>query len=160
MSPETTPGRVIPNELTLTRAFDAPRDLVFKAWTDPAHVAKWWGPSGFTTAMKTWEPCFGGAILLDMNAPNGVVYPMSGRFVEVAPPERIAFISSALDQDGKAIFEVMNRITLADELGKTRLTLHTLVLLKRPEADQYLKGQKAGWTQSLDRLAAHVAAKA
>jgi uncharacterized protein YndB with AHSA1/START domain len=137
--------------------FDAPRDLVFKAWTDPIHLAKWWGPSGFTTTLKTWEPRSGGAILLDMNAPNGAVYPMSGRFTEVNPSVKLVFTSSALDQQGNAIFEVLNSISLAEEGGKTKLTLHTRVLSKRPEADQYLKGQKAGWTQSLDRLAMLVA---
>jgi len=152
MTPENTSPRPPPNELNLTRIFAAPRALVFQAWTDPAHLAQWWGPGGFTTTLKTWEARTGGAILLDMNAPNGTVYPMSGKFVELVPPEKIVFLSAALNAAGQPIFEVMNSIALADEGGKTKLTLHTRVISKQPEADQYLKGQKAGWTQSLDRL--------
>ena len=148
-----------PDELTLTRALDAPRDLVFKAWTDPVSLAKWWGPGGFTTTVKTWEPRPGGAIRLDMNSPNGVVYPMSGRFMEVASPGKLVFTGSALDKEGNALFEVMNTLSLADEGGKTKLTLHARVLSKRPEADQHIKGQKEGWTQSLDRLEALVTDK-
>jgi uncharacterized protein YndB with AHSA1/START domain len=145
-----------PQDLTLVRTFDAPRDLVFKAWTDPLHLARWWGPSGFTTTLKKWEPKPGGGILLDMNAPYGAIYPMGGSFVEVAPPETLVFKSAALDDAGKAIFEILNTVLFADEGGKTRLTVQTRVLSKRGEADQYLKGQKEGWSQSLDRLQALV----
>jgi uncharacterized protein YndB with AHSA1/START domain len=148
-----------PEELKLTRIFDAPREVVFRAWIDPLHLAQWWGPGGFTTTVKAWEPKKGGAILLNMNAPNGTVYPMGGTFVEVAHPERIAFTSCALDEKGDAIFEIMNTVSFADEGGQTRLSLHARVLSKLPGADPYLKGQKAGWTQSLDRLDAHARGK-
>jgi uncharacterized protein YndB with AHSA1/START domain len=141
-----------PQDLTLVRKFDAPRDLVFKAWTDPVHLAKWWGPAGFTNTLKKWEAKPGGAILLDMNAPDGAIYPMGGSFVEVAPPERLVFKSAALDEKGEAILESLNTVSFADEGGKTRLTMQTRVLSKRGKADQYLKGQKEGWSQSLDRL--------
>jgi uncharacterized protein YndB with AHSA1/START domain len=149
----------IPQDLTLVRTFDAPRDLVFKAWTDPGHLAKWWGPSGFTTTLRKWEPRPGGSILLDMNAPYGAIYPMGGSFVEVTPPEKLVFKSAALDETGNAIFEILNTISFADEGGKTRLTVQTLVLSKRDGADEYLKGQKEGWSQSLDRLQALVVPK-
>jgi uncharacterized protein YndB with AHSA1/START domain len=146
-------------ELTLVRTFDAPRDLVFRAWTDPGHLSKWWGPAGFTTTMKKWEARPGGAILLEMNAPYGEVYPMGGGFVEIEPPDRLVFKSAALDGSGKAIFEILNTVSLADEGGKTRLTLHTRVLSKQGDSDQYLKGQEEGWSQSLERLEALVAGR-
>jgi len=140
------------DELTLTRMIDAPRDLVFRAWTDPAQLARWWGPSGFTTTMKSWEARAGGAILLEMNAPYGAVYPMSGAFREVVPTERIVFTASALDPQGRPIFEILNTVTFADKGGKTMLTLNARVLSKGPEADKYLGGQEEGWSQSLVRL--------
>lgn len=140
------------DELTLTRMIDAPRDLVFKAWTDPVQLARWWGPSGFTTTMKAWEARAGGAIHLEMNAPDGAVYPMSGSFKEVIPPGRIVFTGSALDPQGKAIFEIMNTVSFAEKGGKTKLTLQARVLWKGPDADKYISGQEAGWTQSLVRL--------
>jgi len=144
--------------MTTVRTFAAPRELVFKAWADPALLAKWWGPGGFSTTMKKWDPRAGGEILLYMNAPNGAVYPMSGKFVEVKEPETVVFESAALDPEGKPIFEVLNSITFADVGGKTKLTLHAKVLRMRPEARQYLNGQKVGWSQSLDRLEALVTA--
>jgi uncharacterized protein YndB with AHSA1/START domain len=144
-------------EMTTTRFLSAPRALVFEAWTDPELLAQWWGPGGFTTTIKQWFPKKGGSIVLDMNAPNGMVYPMGGTFVEVRPPESVIFESAALDPEGKAIFEILNSITLAEEAGGTRLTLHAKVLRMRPEARQYLNGQRIGWSQSLDRLEALVA---
>jgi uncharacterized protein YndB with AHSA1/START domain len=151
-----TPSRAADFEMTTVRTVAAPRELVFKAWTDPALLAQWWGPCGFSTTMKKWVPRTGGEILLEMNAPNGVVYPMGGKFVEVKSPERVVFESAALDKNGDAIFEVLNSVTFADLGGKTKLTLHAKVLSMRPEARQYLKGQKVGWSQSLDRLEALV----
>jgi uncharacterized protein YndB with AHSA1/START domain len=156
MSTEKTVSDSNSQNITLVRAFDAPRDLVFSAWTDPVHLVKWWGPTGFTTTLKKWEAKPGGGILLDMNAPFGTVYPMGGGFVEVTPPERLVFKSAALDPAGRAIFEILNTVSFADEGGKTRLTLQTRVLSKRGKADQYLKGQKEGWSLSLDRLQALV----
>lgn len=152
MSKERPASGPVANELTLVRTFDAPRDLVFRAWTDPAHLLKWWGPAGFTTNMRKWEPHPGGAILLDMIAPYGEVYPMGGSFVEVAPPRRLVFKSSALDKAGKSIFEILNTVTLVEDGTRTKVTLHTRVISKQGDADQYLKGQREGWTQSLDRL--------
>jgi uncharacterized protein YndB with AHSA1/START domain len=156
MSKEKTPPSPTSPELTLVRTFDAPRDLVFRAWTDPVHLAKWWGPTGFTTTVKKWEPKPGGGILLGMNAPNGTIYPMGGSFVEVVPPDRLVFKGAALDAAGNAIFEILNTVSFVDEGKKTRLTLQTHVLSKRGEADQSLKGQKEGWSLSLDRLQALV----
>jgi uncharacterized protein YndB with AHSA1/START domain len=156
MSKEKSPPDSIPQELTLVRTFNAPRDLVFKAWTDPVHLSEWWGPAGFTTTLKKWDAHAGGAILLDMHAPYGEVYPMGGGFVQVSPPEKLVFKSSPMDAAGKAIFEILNTVSFEDVGGKTRLTLHTRVLSKNPDADQYLKGQKEGWSQSLVRLEALV----
>jgi uncharacterized protein YndB with AHSA1/START domain len=144
------------SELKLEREFDAPLKTVFEAWTNSKHVAAWWGPEGFTTTMTAWEAHAGGNIHLEMNAPNGAVYPMSGRFTEVTPPGKIAFKGAALDPKGKAIFEILNTVTFEEAKGKTKLTLHTEVLWMGPDAAPYLEGQKAGWSQSLDRLGVFV----
>jgi uncharacterized protein YndB with AHSA1/START domain len=143
-------------EMTMTRVLAAPRALVFKAWTDPKLVAQWFGPTAFTITMKKWIPRKGGGILLNMNAPDGAVYPMDGEFVKVKSPGTIVFKSAALDPEGKAIFEILNSVTLVEEGEGTRLTVHAKVLRMRPEAKQYLKGQKVGWSQTLDRLEAMV----
>ena len=74
-----------PDERTIviTRVFDAPRDLVFKAWTDPKHVAQWWGPQGFTNPLCEMDLRVGGVFRVHMRGPDGVTYPCKGVYREV-----------------------------------------------------------------------------
>ena len=65
-------------ELVLTRIFDAPRELLFKVWTDPKHVSQWWGPHGFANPICELDLRPGGTILIHMRGPDGTVYPMTG----------------------------------------------------------------------------------
>lgn len=139
-------------DLVMTRVFDAPRELVFKAWTDTRHMAQWWGPKGFTNPVCELDVRSGGAIRIHMRAPNGVVYPMSGVFEEITAPERLVFVSSALDENGNSMFDVLNTVTFAEQRGKTTLTLQARVIKATAQAPQYLKGMETGWSQSLDRL--------
>jgi uncharacterized protein YndB with AHSA1/START domain len=141
-------------DLVITRVFDAPRDLVFKAWTETKHIAQWWGPNGFTIPVCEWDVRPGGLIRIHMRAPNGIVYPMTGVFEEIIAPERLVFVGSALDENGNSMFDVLNTITFAEQQGKTSLTLQARVVKTTALAPQYLKGMEAGWTQSLDRLGA------
>ncbi len=143
-------------ELALTRVFDAPRELGFKVWTDPKHVAQWWGPRGFTNPVCELDLRPGGAILIHMRSPDGIVYPMTGVFQEVVPPERLVFTSAALDSDGNPMFEVLTTVTFAEEGGKTKQILRARVIKKTAQAAPYLAGMEQGWTQSLERLAAYV----
>ena len=92
------------------------------------------------------------AIRIHMRAPDGVVYPMSGRFEEIVEPERIVFVSSALDEKGNSMFDVLNTVIFTEQGGKTTLTLQARVMRATALAPQYLKGMEAGWAQSLDRL--------
>jgi uncharacterized protein YndB with AHSA1/START domain len=152
-------GSIMPNEeqeLVLTRVFDAPRELVFKVWTDPKHVARWWGPRGFTNPVCELDLRPGGAILIHMRGPDGTVYPMMGTYQEIVRPERLVFTCSALDSDGNAMFEVLTTVTFAEESGKTKQILRARVIKKTAQAAPYLAGMEAGWTQSLERLAAYV----
>jgi uncharacterized protein YndB with AHSA1/START domain len=91
-----------------------------------------------------------------MRAPDGVVYPMTGTFVEIVKPERLVFISAALDNNGEPLFEVLNTVTFAADGGKTKLTLHARVSKVRGEAAPSLAGMEEGWSMSLDRLADEV----
>jgi uncharacterized protein YndB with AHSA1/START domain len=144
-------------ELVLTRVFDAPRELVFKVWTDPKHVAQWWGPKGFTNPFCELDLRPGGAILIHMRGPDGTVYPMTGVYQEVVRPERLVFTSGALDADGNPLFEVLTTVTFTEESGKTKQILKARVIKRTAQAAPYLAGMEAGWTQSLERLAAYVA---
>jgi uncharacterized protein YndB with AHSA1/START domain len=144
------------NELTLTRIIHAPRALVFKAFTDPKQLALWWGPRGFTNPVCEVDLRPGGAIRIHMRGPDGVVYPMSGVYCEIVEPERLVFISAALDKKGTPLFEVLNTITLAEHGGKTTLIMHASVSKATAEAAPYLKGMEEGWKQTIDRLEEHM----
>lgn len=143
-------------DLDLTRELDAPRELVFKAWTDPAQIAQWWGPDHFRTIVRTFDATPGGKILMEMRGPDKSVYPMSGTVREIVPPERIVMTTAALDANGKPMFETQVTVTLEAHGNKTTLKLQARVLEEGPMAAQYLQGMSAGWTQTLGRLATYV----
>ena len=139
--------------VTIVRVFDAPRELVFKLWTDPKHMAQWWGPRGFTNPVCELDVRVGGAIRIDMRAPDGTVYPMTGTFREIMPPRRLVFEAVAEDRDGNALLRSLTMVTFADEGGKTKLTVHADAVGLSAVAPQMLAGMEAGWTQSLEKLA-------
>jgi uncharacterized protein YndB with AHSA1/START domain len=144
-------------ELVLTRVFDAPRELVFKAWTDPKQVAQWWGPHGFTNPVCDLDVRPGGAIRIHMRGPDGTVYPMTGVYNEVVEPERLVFTSAALDADGNPMFEVLTTVTFAEQGGKTKQIMRARVINTTAQAAPYIAGMEQGWTQSLERLAESLA---
>jgi uncharacterized protein YndB with AHSA1/START domain len=144
-------------ELTITRVFDAPRRLVFKAWTDADHLAQWWGPAGFTNPVCAFDARVGGALRIDMRSPDGMIYPMTGVILEIVAPERLVFTNIAVDAAGAHLLEGVTTVTFADEGGKTRLALHTRAVAVTEDAVSYLQGMEIGWTQSIDRLEALVA---
>lgn len=144
-------------DLVITRVFDAPRELVFKAWTDPKHVAQWWGPHGFTNPVCELDVRPGGAIRIHMRGPDGTIYPMTGVYQEIVEPERLVFTSAALDEKGNSLFEVLNTMSFAERGGKTTLTLHARVVKTTAKAAPYLEGMSEGWKQSIERLEAHLA---
>lgn len=155
-------GNVMANkeqELVLIRVFDAPRELVFRAWTDPKRVAQWWGPHGFTNPVCELDPRPGGTIRIHMRGPDGNVYPMTGVYQEVVEPERIVFTSAALDDKGNPMFEVLTTVTWAEQGGKTKQVMRARVIKTTPQAAPYIAGMEQGWTQSLERLTAYVAAQ-
>jgi uncharacterized protein YndB with AHSA1/START domain len=151
----TIPETGLP-ELFIERTFDAPRDLLFKVWTESAHVAQWWGPEVFTNPVCEVDPRPGGAILIHMRAPDGAVYPMTGTFEEVVPPARLVFVAAAIDENGAPFLEDRTTVTFAEQGGKTKMTLRATVTRATPEAAGALGGMEEGWNQSLDKLAAYL----
>src|SRR5271170_4851264 len=127
MTAKTESKNLVGKEFVITREFDAPRELLFKAWTDPKHLAQWWGPKGFTNPVCEWDARPGKKIYVVMRAPNGTDYPMGGEFREVAAPERLVFTSGALDAKGKMIFEFLHTVTFVERNGRTELTIHSRV---------------------------------
>jgi uncharacterized protein YndB with AHSA1/START domain len=157
MGAKSSAQEKIEQELTITRTLDAPRELVFKVWTDPKCVAAWWGPKDFTNPVCELDVRPGGAILIHMRGPDGKVYPMTGVYQEIVEPERIVFTSSALDEEGHPLFEVLTTVTFAEPGRKTKQTLQARVIMRTDKAAPYLAGMEMGWAQSLDRLTAYVA---
>jgi uncharacterized protein YndB with AHSA1/START domain len=157
MPPATSNKVLAEREITITRIFDAPRETVFEAWTDPKMLAQWWGPKGFTNPRCEFDARVGGIIRIDMRAPDGAIYPMGGEVREIVPPERLVFTNNALDADGKPIIEGFTTVTFAEEGGKTKLTLRTRGSAVTEIAVNYLQGMEMGWTMSIDKLEALLA---
>jgi uncharacterized protein YndB with AHSA1/START domain len=138
--------------VTLTRVFDAPRELVWRAWTDPKHMAHWFGPRGFTSSVPELNVRAGGALRIVMHGPDGNDYPAACEFREFVAPERLVFINNAVDKDGKILLEGLTTVTFAEKGGKTTMTLHTRAVGRVPIAKQMLAGMQVGWTQTIDKL--------
>jgi uncharacterized protein YndB with AHSA1/START domain len=143
-------------ELTFTRTFDAPRELVFKVWTDPYHVAQWWGPHGLTIPLSKVDARIGGLFEVHMLTPDGTLLPSVGEFKEIVPFERIVFSSNLISAEGETLIDVVNTITLEEVGGRTRMTLHVKVLGADPRVAGKLGGMEQGWSESLERFAAEV----
>jgi uncharacterized protein YndB with AHSA1/START domain len=150
-----TQSRSTQKEVNITRLIDAPRDIVFRAWTDTKHVAQWWGPEGFTNPVCEMDVKTGGSILIHMKGPDGTIYPMSGKFREISEPGKLTFSSMALDEAGMPLFEVLNTITFSSKGEQTELKVHAVVTSETDAAAPYLEGMDEGWKQTLDRLAKH-----
>jgi len=145
-------------ELTITRTFNAPRALVWEAWTKEEHIQKWWGPKGFNNPVCQWDARAGKEILIHMQSPDGTIYPMDGLFTEIVKPEKLVFNSAALDNNGKHLFDIVNTINFIDEGDKTKLVLHFTASNIRPEAAPHIGGMEMGWNMSLDKLTDFLAA--
>jgi uncharacterized protein YndB with AHSA1/START domain len=143
-------------EVCLTRRFAASPELVFAAWIEPKQLAKWWGPKGFTNPVCQVDARIGGAMMIDMRSPDGVVYPMTGRFITIDRPHRLVFVTAAIDECGKPMFEVKNTVNFTEIRVGTEISLVARVIKTTNAAPQYLAGMSKGWCQSLDRLSEFV----
>jgi len=151
-------------ELVITRVFDAPRNLVWKAWTEPEHVMEWWGPKGFTAPIIKTDFRVGGKSLLCMRSPEGEDYWSTGVYKEIVEPERIVTTDSFSDAQGNVVpashygmngdwpLELLVTVTFEEDDGKTKFTLRHEGFPDRENRDL----AKAGWNESLDKLAEYL----
>jgi uncharacterized protein YndB with AHSA1/START domain len=145
-------------EVVITRTFDAPRELVWKVWTDPEHLRAWWGPHGYDAPHPSVDLRAGGFMNLDMRAPDGTLLPNPTTIREVKPPEKLVIASTAFaDEKGNAQLEILQTFTFAEDKGKTRLTIKATVLTAAAAALPALKGMRQGWTESLEKIDEHLA---
>jgi len=150
------------SDLVIVRVFDAPRALVWAAWTDPKHFARWWGPEGFTAPSCTMDVRVGGTFLWCMRSDKGEEYWNTGVYREIVPQERIVYTDSFADAKGNVVppshygmpgdgpEENQVTVTFVEHDGKTTMTLrHALTV-----DDNMNKMVRAGWNGSFDKLAA------
>ena len=141
-------------EVVVTRVIDAPRELVFEAFTEVRHLSQWWGPEGFSTTTRAFEFRVGGVWDFVMHGPDGTDYQEWISWTEISPPERIALLHGESSDDPSAFESVL---TFAPEGAATRLEMRTVFPTKalRDEAvERY--GAIEGGRQTLGHLAAYV----
>jgi len=144
-----------PTELVITRTFNAPRALVWQAWTDPEHIMQWWGPKGFNNSSCAMELRVGGSFHLNMCAPDGNTYPCKGIFREIVEPERIVYDSEADESHpcgaGLPPRSVVT-VRFIEQGNKTQMTLHTHFenSARKDAANQ--AGYSSSWGECLIRL--------
>jgi uncharacterized protein YndB with AHSA1/START domain len=139
--------------LVIRRVFDAPRELVFRLWTAPEHLVRWWGPKDFTTLAAEIDVRPGGAWRRRMRSPEGDVCVKSGVYREIVPPERLVLTYADEDADGRPGHETLVTVSFKDVGGKTEVTLHQALFETVAARDSHA----FGWTGCLERFAAYLA---
>ena len=153
-------------EITITRIFDVPRMLMWKAWTDPKTLKQWWGPKDFTSSVAKMDVRVGGKYLTNMISPDGEEFWSTGVYRDVIPLELLVITDSFADKEGnvvpatiygfdKSFPEELNiKVTFKEHQEKTELTLIHSGLNNISEKDK--NDMKEGWSQSLDKLEKYV----
>jgi len=145
-------------EIVISRVLNAPRELVWEAWTDPKHVVNWWGPNGFTTTIETMDVRPGGVWKHVMHGPDGTDYPNRSVFIEVVEPERIVFSHGGGREGGPGAHFEATWTFDALEGNKTRAT-GRMVFESAADHERVVKefGAIEGGHQTLGRLAGYLA---
>src|SRR5579872_4481071 len=130
-------------EVTITRILNAPRELVFKAWTDPDQMIQWWMPNGFTNRDCIMDVRPGGEWQICSDAPGFPNHWMKGIFKEIISPEKLVFtVAAFIDDNGLPKLENVNTVTFEDMGGKTKLTVNAKVLKHSPDMAMALAGME------------------
>ncbi len=167
MTPTNSPDTAsAARDLVITRMFDAPRELVWKMWTEPEHYMRWWGPKDFTAPSCRIDLRVGGKYLSCMRSPEGQDFWSTGVYREIVPLERLVFTDSFADEHGNIVpgshygmgddfpLEMLVTVTFEAVDGKTRLILRHAGM----PAGEMGEMAGAGWNQSFDKLAAALSA--
>ncbi len=145
----TEQSEMAEHTIAIERELDAPRELVWKVWTDPDEVTRWWGPEHFTTPREKIEYDLrpGGVCRLTMVGPDGTEYPSDGHFGIVEPPERLSFDERSTDhpmiESGETTVEF---VKLGEERTKVIVTSRMIC------AEELVEMAQAGWGSQLDKL--------
>ena len=139
--------------LVIERMIDAPRELLFKLWSQPEHLVRWWGPEGFSLPSCELDFRVGSAYRFVMRAPDGVDHTLEGGFREIAPPERLVFSWRWAGGPCESEDETLVTVGFEEAGDKTRLTIRQALF----ETVELRDDHEGGWTSMLGRLAAYVA---
>ena len=153
---QAAPAQAAPadREIVMSRFIDAPRELVFEAFTAVRHLSRWWGPDGFTTTTRSFEFGVGGEWAFVMHGPDGTDYPEWITWTEIAPPERIALLHGESSDDPNAFVSVL---TFEPDGAATRIEMRTVFptpKLREEAVEKYHAIE--GGRQTLNNLAAYV----
>lgn len=162
-----TPASADPRQFIITRIFQAPRNLVYSAWTDPKQMSQWWGPHGFTNPVCRMDVRAGGAYRIVMRSPDNVDYPMKGIFTEVVKNERLVYTCDLSEHPdawhdmidpnrpkgaARPAMNIVTTVTFQEKDGQTLLTV-CMDFESAKTRDQHVKlGMNDGWSQSFERL--------
>ena len=153
-------------ELTIVRIFNAPRELVWRAWTQPEHLMHWWGPKGFTSPVSKIDLRVGGVYLNCMRSPEGSDFWSTGVFREVVMQERLVMTDSFADEKGNVVhashygfgedfpLEMLITVMFEEYDGETKLTLSHSGIYGSSAKDR--DNMQQGWSQSFDKLAEYL----
>ncbi len=160
--PNTSATASAGQELVITRIFDAPREMVWKAWTDPEHMKRWWGPKVFTAPACKIDLRVGGKYLFCMRSPDGRDFWSTGSYREISEPSRLVYTDCFADEKGNVVpasyygmpgdwpLEKLVTVTLEELAGnKTKMTLRHAGIPMGKMREMAV----AGWSQSFDKLA-------
>jgi uncharacterized protein YndB with AHSA1/START domain len=154
-------------EFVITREFGAPRELVFKMWTEPKHMAQWWGPHTFTNPVCEMDVRPGGVYRIVMCGPDGVKYPIKGMYREVVKPERLVMTMDCSEhpdewhdlvkpdrqkEERNPAGEMLTTVTFEEFDGRTKVTIRVRLVSAAIRDAMVKMGMNEGWSQSLDRL--------
>ena len=135
-------------ELNIRRTFNAPRALVFRAWTEPQLLAQWSCPRGFTCSENRGELRVGGTFSARMRSPEGVEHRLRGVYREIVPPERLVFTHCWVDEQGAPGPETLVTVTLAEHDGRTEMRFRQALFASVEARDRH----EQGWTSCFERL--------
>lgn len=164
------PADATDRDFSIAREFDFPRELVFKAWSEPKHFAAWWGPCSFTNPVCEIDFKAGGAYRITMRSPEGVDYPIKGIYREIVRPERLVMTIDCSehpaewhdmtnpdrDRSKPPQLDALQTVTFEDLGGRTRLSIHTRFETAALRDRMVKMGMTEGWSGSLDKLAAYL----
>jgi uncharacterized protein YndB with AHSA1/START domain len=146
-APQSNEGTVV-----MTRILDAPRSLVFEAWTRAEHLGKWYAPNGFAISDCAADPRPGGVFRMRWRAPWGGTYRVDGQYREVIPQERLVITCTLLEEQGASRLEEIIEARFEESGSRTRLRLESTARGSGENGPRMLAGMEKGWTQTVHRL--------